>query len=96
MADAPTSAPTGTRPEAVHFVEVIRSSVLTQEANRLAAVARMMNAFNGYLTNVSGRPLDQLTTSDIMRLGTILKALDELEGQERVAHRGSELRRANA
>ena len=50
---------------------------------KLAATARMVNAFMGYVTGVCGRPADQLTEADVSTLGTLLASMEKLEGGTR-------------
>jgi hypothetical protein len=55
-----------------------------QDVKKLTATTRVINAFYNYLGVVCGRPSDDTTPQDTMRLGMILKILDELEPQDRL------------
>jgi hypothetical protein len=55
-----------------------------QDVKKLTATTRVINAFHNYLGTVCGRPSDETTPQDTMRLGMILKILEELEPQDRL------------
>lgn len=60
-------------------VEVIRAAALSPEAEKIQGTTRVMNAVYGYLQNVCGRKLDELTPTDVLKVGAILKTLSELD-----------------
>ncbi|WP_406855832.1 hypothetical protein ABEG18_25495 [Alsobacter sp. KACC 23698] len=55
-----------------------------QDHKRLLAVTRIVNAYYNYLSSVCNRPLDEITPSDVTRLGLILKTVEESEHQDRI------------
>ena len=54
------------------------------ESKRLQAITRVVNAFHNYLAVVAGRQMDEITASDVARLGMILKILEEIEPTDRL------------
>lgn len=60
-------------------VEVIRSATLSPEAEKIQGTTRVMNSVYGYLQNVCGRKLDELSPTDVLKVGSILKTLSEFD-----------------
>lgn len=60
-------------------VEVIRAAALSPEAEKIQGTTRVMNSVYGYLQNVCGRKLDELTPTDVLKVGAILKTLSEFD-----------------
>ncbi|MCP6456880.1 hypothetical protein NL495_27520, partial [Klebsiella pneumoniae] len=60
-------------------VEVIRAATLSPEAEKIQGTTRVMNAVYGYLQNVCGRKLDELSPTDVLKVGAILKTLSEFD-----------------
>lgn len=56
---------------------------LLAESKRLQAITRIVNGYHNYVTTVAGRPLDEMTTGDVARLGMILKIIEEIEVSDR-------------
>jgi len=68
------------------IVESLARVLSTPEPTKLQGTTRVVNSFVGYLTGVCGRKIDEMTPADVSRLGTVLKAFEELDierGQRR-------------
>jgi hypothetical protein len=70
------------------IVESLARVLSTTEPAKLQATTRMMNSFVGYLTGVCGRKIDEMTTADVTKLATVLRAIEDLE-TERAPRRHS-------
>ncbi|PSC04290.1 hypothetical protein SLNSH_14985 [Alsobacter soli] len=58
--------------------------LLQHENKRLLAVTRVVNAFHNYLATVANRQMDEISASDVARLGMILKILEDIEPSDRL------------
>src|SRR5262252_8505193 len=66
-------------------VEHFRASLTAAEAVKVAATARILSTFNGYLVGVCNRSPDQISPEDVRALASIMAAFDGLE-VERKSH----------
>ncbi|GGH18873.1 hypothetical protein GCM10007036_21330 [Alsobacter metallidurans] len=56
---------------------------LQSESKRLQAITKIVNSFHNYIATVAGRPADEMTASDVARLGMVLKIVEEIELTDR-------------
>ena len=64
---------------AENSVEQFRAALTSNEALRVAATARILSTFNGFLVGVCNRSPDQITPDDVRALATIMGAFEGLE-----------------